>query len=145
MPRIPSDEEIQNIKPGTYLVKIVEVKTLDQNGEPRTSKNGDIKWILILSIISQGEYWGREVRDHLIFSSKFGQRNKSLLYAFGFDTSVGLDLSNPDVLIGRQAMAEVVIESYNNSPQSKVRFFGGYRRVEDAKPAKSKEDEDIPF
>jgi hypothetical protein len=153
MPKIMSDEEEKKdegnfglIEPGKYLAEIQSSKKTKKDGTLLLDKFGCEYWNIALSIVTECPYFGRLIFDNIYFEDKPGSkaqksRTKAIFAALGFDVSGGPVFNNPEILVGKTAMIEVVIDEYEGKKQNKVKFFGGYHIPVEVK----REDEDIPF
>lgn len=146
MPYVPSDEECPEnplIESGTYRVEITMIKEVDEDGAPLLNKSGDKYWGMCLIVRDTGEFTGLPVWDNIIFSQKQSlmRRTKDILNKFGIDTSKGVKLDNSDILLNRQAKAEIYIDEFDGKKRNKVGFFGGYHKLADDE----KSEDDIPL
>jgi hypothetical protein len=149
MPHIYSDEESKKFENNliwpdqTVYAEIVSVENFDKSNYKYKDKNGDEYWKVCLKIINDSGDT-QNIFDNFTFSSKptLAARVKACFTAFGYDTKKGLDIENPSDLIGKVAKADIETNEYNGKKSNKVKFFGGYHRIE----AKTKDDGlDIPF
>jgi hypothetical protein len=149
MPRIISDEEEIKyvlIDPGEYLVEIQESTNLDKDGILRSDKKSNEIWNLKLAIADEGIFWGKFIYDNIVFSVGLASRTKSIFNAFGFNTSAGLEISDPKCLIGRSARAKIEHTEYKGQKKNSVVFFNGYCSVDgNFNETKKTEEDDIPF
>ncbi len=127
-----------------YFCRCIDVKTKDEDGEPRTTKNGDKSWGLRfepvavvtpdgkLSTKDPEKLWtGRSVWDNVTHSKKAAGRRKLVLGRMGVDVNRPFKLS-PRLLLGRWVVLTVEIEEvWSNKKQKKVRKnsvpFDGYQ------------------
>ena len=117
---------------GRYRVKVLEV-------EDGYSKAGDPKINMKLAVVDQSDRW---VYHTLTFIPK-GQPGHGIavhsLKCFGFSIDKSRVNFDSDDIVGKEAMADLIVEEYNGKRSNKVRQFD---YLTDAQPEKTDE---VPF
>ena len=117
---------------GRYRVKVLEV-------EDGYSKAGDPKINMKLAVVDQSDRW---VYHTLTFIPK-GQPGHGIgvhsLKCFGFSIDKSRVNFDSDDIVGKEAIADLVIDEYNGKRSNKVRQFD---YIQDTKPADNGE---VPF
>jgi len=117
---------------GRYRVKVLEV-------EDGYSKAGDPKVNMKLGVVDQQDRW---VFHTLTFIPK-GQPGHGIavhsLKCFGFAIDKSRVNFDSEDLVGKEAMADIIIEEYNGKRSNKVRQFD---YLQDTQPGKTDE---VPF
>jgi hypothetical protein len=144
MPRIPGDDEVKEgglIHPAQYMAEVILVNVTDKDGHLKQDRHGNEMWSIKLEILD-GKQYGSFVWDNITFSAALKSRTKAIFNAFGFDTSKGLDVNDPNMLVGRKALIDIEIKNYEGKDQNKVKFFGGYHLIGEHDQEK---EEEMPF
>jgi len=109
---------------GKYRVKVLEV-------EDGYSKAGDPKLNMKLAVVDQSDRW---VYHTLTFIPK-GQPGHGIavhsLKCFGFSIDKSRVNFDSDDIVGKEAMADLIIEEYNGKRSNKVKVF---EYIPEAKP-----------
>ena len=114
--------DFEPIPTGTYPCKIKAVT-------PSKTKDGKSDMFRIQLQVNEGEYYKRIVFDQVVFSPKGMTFVKILCGAIGMDTTKPFSVE-PDHLIGKDVLVDVIQDTYNGKVNNKV-GMGGYHQVTD--------------
>ena len=91
---------------------------------PLRSKNGNLMWALTLEILS-GQYTGRKIWDHFVFTKKALAHMKTCAKAVGIDTEAKRKHeATPTDFVGKTVVIDVHHDDWSGEKQAKVRFRG---------------------
>jgi hypothetical protein len=146
MPHIPSEAELPGnerplIAPAEYLAEVVACSNTKKDGSLILDKGKNEMWGLTLKIASEGPYWGWTVFDYLGFSEAVLPRTREVFNALGFYVKNGFDANDPQMLVGKTAFINVIVDDYSGQKRNKVKFYDGYR----ATSQQQESLDDIPF
>lgn len=142
MPYIPNDEELPADndftvwRDGQYPFEII--KSLDKG----LTKGGDPYWAIEMKLKNdKGDT--NVVWDNLVFgykNKKSMARTKAVFNALGFDTSLGLDAKEPDMIKGKRGFVDIHTEVWEGITKNRVNPWGAYHKEKTMEI-----EEDVPF
>lgn len=127
-------------EPGIYMIKVID-------GEKKYTKNGNEMWQMKYEIIQQGNFYGTQIYENIVFSDKTMNRVKLIFDALEINMSEGERDYEYFELIDKVCFVKIEKELYtdnfgNEKWKAKV-SFDGYYPLKDKKQKESLED--IPF